>query len=87
MDFEETPEEAAWRAECRAFLSQHASEKSADKMTLTMSTMAEDELAHVQACRDWQRTKAEAGWAGLTWPIAYGGRALSGLLQGIFLEE
>ncbi len=87
MDFEETPEEAAWRAECRAFLSQHASEKSADKMTLTMSTMAEDELAHVQACRDWQRTKAEAGWAGLTWPVEYGGRGLSGLLQGIFLEE
>ena len=87
MDFEETPEEAAWRAECRAFLSQHASEKAADKMTLTMSTMAEDELAHVQVCRDWQRTKAEAGWAGLTWPVEYGGRALSGLLQGIFLEE
>jgi alkylation response protein AidB-like acyl-CoA dehydrogenase len=87
MDFEETPEEAAWRAECRAFLSQHASEKAADKMTLTMSTMAEDELAHVQACRDWQRTKAEAGWAGLTWPVEYGGRGLSGLLQGIFLEE
>lgn len=87
MDFEETAEEAAWRAECRAFLSQHASEKSADRMTLTMSTMAEDELAHVQTCRDWQRTKAEAGWAGLTWPVEYGGRGLSGLLQGIFLEE
>ena len=87
MDFEETPEEAAWRAECRAFLSQHGSEKAADQMTLTMSTMAEDELAHVQACRDWQRTKAEAGWAGLTWPVEYGGRGLSGLLQGIFLEE
>ncbi|MBU6329622.1 MAG: acyl-CoA dehydrogenase family protein [Acidobacteria bacterium] len=87
MDFEETPEEAAWRAECRAFLAQHGTEKSADQMTLTMSTMAEDELAHVQACRDWQRTKAEAGWAGLTWPVEYGGRGLSGLLQGIFLEE
>jgi alkylation response protein AidB-like acyl-CoA dehydrogenase len=87
MDFEETPEEAAWRAECRAFLSQHGPEKSVDRMTLTMSTMAEDELAHVQACRDWQRTKAEAGWAGLTWPVEYGGRGLSGLLQGIFLEE
>ena len=87
MDFEETPEEAAFRAECRAFLSQHAQPKSADRMTLTMSTMAEDELAHVQSCRDWQRTKAEAGWAGLTWPEAYGGRGLTGLLQGIFLEE
>jgi alkylation response protein AidB-like acyl-CoA dehydrogenase len=52
-----------------------------------MSTMAEDEAAHVEACRRWQRTKAENGWAGLTWPVEYGGRGLTGLQQGIFLEE
>ena len=49
--------------------------------------MADDEEAHVKACREWQRTKADAGWAGLTWPVEYGGRGLSGLHQGIFLEE
>lgn len=87
MDFEETPEEAAFRQECRAFLSQHAKLKEPGAARTTMSTMAEDEAAHVQACRDWQRTKAENGWAGLTWPVEFGGRGLSGLLQGIFLEE
>lgn len=87
MNFDETPEEAAFRDECRAFLSRHATLKEPSKLTVTMSTLAEDEEAHVKACRDWQRTKAEAGWAGLTWPVEYGGRGLTGLLQGIFLEE
>ena len=87
MDFDETPEEAAFRAECRAFLSAHAERKDPSTLRVTMSTMAEDEEAHVKACRDWQRTKAENGWAGLTWPVEYGGRGLSGLMQGIFLEE
>jgi alkylation response protein AidB-like acyl-CoA dehydrogenase len=87
VNFEDTPEEAAFREECRAFLSQHAALKEPGALRVTMSTLAEDEEAHVKACRDWQRTKAEAGWAGLTWPVAYGGRGLSGLMQGIFLEE
>jgi len=87
VNFDETPEEAAFRGECRAFLSQHAEPKDPSRMRVVMSTMAADEEAHVKACRDWQRTKAEAGWAGLTWPVEYGGRGLTGLLQGIFLEE
>ncbi len=87
VNFDETPEEAAFRAECRAFLSEHAELRDPARSRITMSTMAEDEEAHVKACRDWQRTKAENGWAGLTWPVEYGGRGLSGLMQGIFLEE
>ena len=87
MDFDETPEEAAWRAECRAFLIEHAQPKEAGSTRITMSTMADDEAAHVQACRDWQRVKAENGWAGLTWPAEFGGRGLRGLQEGIFLDE
>jgi alkylation response protein AidB-like acyl-CoA dehydrogenase len=87
VDFDETPQEAAFRAECREFLSGHAAEKAPGALRNSMSTLADDELEHVQSCRDWQRTKAEAGWAGLTWPVEYGGRGLTGLQQGIFLEE
>ncbi|MCU0310735.1 MAG: acyl-CoA dehydrogenase family protein [Acidimicrobiales bacterium] len=87
MNFDETPEEAAFREECRSFLSSHAEPKAPGAIRVVMSTMAEDEEAHVKACREWQRTKAEAGWAGLTWPVEFGGRGLTGLLQGIFLEE
>jgi alkylation response protein AidB-like acyl-CoA dehydrogenase len=87
VDFEETPQEATFRSESRAFLSAKAKEKDSSQLRVTMSTMAEDEHAHVQACRDWQQAKADAGWAGLTWPVEYGGRGLTGLQQGIFLEE
>lgn len=87
MDFDETPEEAAFRAECRAFLSQHGKAKAPGSTQVTMSTLAEDELVHVKECRDWQRVKADAGWAGLTWPVEFGGRGLTGLHEGIFTEE
>lgn len=87
MDFDETEEEASFRAECRTFLSKHGSVRDSGAGRNSMSTMSEDELAHVQECRDWQLAKFENGWAGLTWPVAYGGRGLSGLMQGIFLEE
>lgn len=87
MDFDESPEEIAFRAECREFLASHAAPKQIGTTRVVMSTMAEDEAAHVQACRDWQRVKAESGWAGLTWPVEYGGRGLTGLHEGIFLEE
>jgi alkylation response protein AidB-like acyl-CoA dehydrogenase len=87
VDFDETPEEAAFRAECREFLSAHAERKDPSQLRITMSTMVDDEEAHVKACREWQRLKAENGWACLTWPVEYGGRGLTGLQQGIFNEE
>ena len=43
MEFEDTPEEAAFREECRAFLSQHASLKERGRQRLTMSSLAADE--------------------------------------------
>lgn len=35
----------------------------------------------------WQRRQYEAGWAGIDWPAAYGGRGLSLLEQVIWYEE
>lgn len=37
--------------------------------------------------RDWQRKLYEHGWAGLNWPLAYGGLGLSALQQVIWYEE
>jgi acyl-CoA dehydrogenase len=87
MNFDESPEEAAFRAACREFLSQHALRREPRQPRATMSTMAEDEPTYITASREWQRTKADAGWAGLTWPAEHDGRGISSLLQGIFLEE
>jgi alkylation response protein AidB-like acyl-CoA dehydrogenase len=35
----------------------------------------------------WQRTMWAAGWAGISWPVEYGGRGLDLLRQLIWLEE
>jgi hypothetical protein len=57
MDFDETPDEAAFRAEVKAFLDEHvpalrSSERGQNSIFITDN---EKELAHVQRCRDWQR--------------------------------
>jgi alkylation response protein AidB-like acyl-CoA dehydrogenase len=44
-----------------------------------------------QAMRDfdtaWQRKQFDAGWAGINWPVEYGGRGLSLLQQVVWYEE
>jgi alkylation response protein AidB-like acyl-CoA dehydrogenase len=35
----------------------------------------------------WQRTQYDGGWAGINWPVEYGGRGLSLLQQMIWFEE
>jgi len=41
----------------------------------------------VDGCRRWQRTLHDAGWAGISWPQAYGGRGLSVLHDLAFRRE
>ena len=90
MDFDETPEVGAFRAEARAFLDAHAPAAAADDVRDEASLFITDhaqENRYVQRCRDWQRVKYEQGWAGITWPKEYGGRSGSGIQDGIFHEE
>jgi len=35
----------------------------------------------------WQHSQWEGGWAGINWPVEYGGRGLSLLQQVIWYEE
>jgi len=91
MDFDDTIEEASWRAECNEFLAAHASLKP-QKADLGQSFWAkvrspEEEREYGDRCRHWQRTKFDAGWAGLTWPVEFGGRGLTSHFAGIFAEE
>ena len=37
--------------------------------------------------RHWQALKSEHGWAGISWPIAYGGRGATNIEEFIFAEE
>jgi alkylation response protein AidB-like acyl-CoA dehydrogenase len=89
MDFEDTPEEATFRSEARAWLEAHAELKRDDRvlsMSLTDAhSAAEDE--HVRSAKAWQRTLFDGGWAALTWPKEYGGRSATPIQQIIFNQE
>ena len=84
MDFNDSPEEAAFRAEARAFLKADARPKGTGRPTLRLTGMEENEVAN---CKAWQAKKAEAGFAGITWPKQFGGRELSPIFQVIYAQE
>ena len=84
MDFNDTPEEAAFRAEARAFLSANAPSKAGAKPVLRQSGV---DASAVSRCKAWQAKKADAGFAGLTWPKRFGGREASPILQVIYNQE
>jgi len=91
MEFEESAEEAAFRAEVRAWLREHAKPRVAgqdpEHFFLAGDPDPAAERAHIAECKAWQRTLYEAGWAGITWPEEFGGRGAPGWQQRIFNEE
>src|ERR1700727_2243446 len=84
MDFNDTPEEAEFRNAAREFLGANAEPKSRARPVLRLGDIGGDA---VQRCKAWQAKKADAGFAGLTWPKRFGGREGSPILQGIYNQE
>jgi len=84
MDFNDTPEEAAFRTEARAFLTANAEPKAGSRPVLRQSGV---DAEAVKRCKAWQAKKADAGFAGLTWPKRFGGREASPILQVIYNQE
>lgn len=81
MDFNDNPQEAAFRAEARAWLAAHA---PAHVLPVGEALADSDEADRGRA---WMRELFAGGWSGLTFPKALGGRGLSVAEAGIFAEE
>jgi alkylation response protein AidB-like acyl-CoA dehydrogenase len=79
---ETTVEENAFRARVRTFLDGHASRKAEGEH----GAQGLDER-EVPRARAYQDALFQAGLAGLTWPLEYGGQGLSSRYQTIFNEE
>src|ERR1700753_588639 len=78
MNFDDTPQEAAFRAEAKAWIAANAPKQY--EQELKKSSLGRTELkgANVlEVAKAWQRKKADAGWACLHWPKEYGGRGSS----------
>ena len=84
MDFNDTPEEAAFRKEVRAWLDANATRKSDDKQSFRARN---DDPELLKKAKAWQDKKAKAGYARITWPKEYGGRGGSPILQVIYQQE
>jgi alkylation response protein AidB-like acyl-CoA dehydrogenase len=80
MDFSDTPQEAAFRAEARAFLQAHEDLLKTPETPLTEA----QSLARAKA---WQKVKQQHGWAVLSWPKEYGGRGATPMEQIIWNQE
>ena len=85
MDFQDNPEQAAFRARARDFLSQHWPLREASPDSNLDTDW--DEPEPLAASRAWQATRYEAGWATLSWPEEYGGRGLGTIEEIIFEQE
>src|SRR3954462_331193 len=88
MDFDDTAEGAAFRAEARAWLTEHAPAKGTPEDFSTgylEGTMSEDD--HIRLSKQWQRVLFEHGWAGVTWPARFGGRGGTSMQASIFAAE
>jgi alkylation response protein AidB-like acyl-CoA dehydrogenase len=72
-----SPDDELFRAECRDWLHDNV---PAERRPMN----AVDAIDFDKA---WQRRLFEAGWAGIDWPVEYGGRGLPLIRQVIWLEE
>ncbi len=86
MRREDTPEEAAFRAEVRAWLEANAEPRS-EQASVPLDHSPEAEARAWQAMKVWQRKKYDGGWAAITWPVEYGGRGGTPIESMIFNEE
>jgi len=83
VDLDDTPEQAAYRAQVRAWLEEH----KAQAPILTGPGALTDEAEILAARRAWQGKLAEGGLAGVTWPKEYGGQGLGPIEQVICNQE
>ncbi|MBS0469658.1 MAG: acyl-CoA dehydrogenase family protein [Proteobacteria bacterium] len=86
MDFEDSPEEAAFRKEVRAWLDANAKKRDGRRQIdpEDMENGAANEMA---ASKAWQKVKAKAGYARITWPKGMGGIGGTPMQSIIFGQE
>jgi len=83
VEFRDSPEDAAFRAEVREFL----------RTELPADLRADDDailgvgVGENPRDRDWLLTLAKRGWVAPAWPKEYGGAGLSPMQQFVFNEE
>jgi alkylation response protein AidB-like acyl-CoA dehydrogenase len=83
MDFNDSPEEAAYREQARNWLAENA----ADHAARSAGGRRPNTPEHMAAAKAWQARKAQGGYACITWPKEWGGGGGTPINQVIFNQE
>ena len=76
------PDTGAFRAEARAWLSEHCTERYQG-----LTFRGDPDADWLARMREWNAMAADAGWAGIDWPTEFGGRGLGLAHQVVLAEE
>jgi alkylation response protein AidB-like acyl-CoA dehydrogenase len=89
MDFDDTPEEAKFRATARAWLDAERPDDLLRDLAAVEDSgdSAERTAGALRASKAWQQRKFAGGWACLSWPKAFGGRAATPIERVIWDQE
>ena len=90
MDFQDSPEEAAFRAECAGWLAENAPAKVTGEGPASLfgeEAESGTEDAYIRRAKAWQAAKFDAGYAAITWPKEFGGREGTPMQSIIFNQE
>ncbi|MDP2259627.1 MAG: acyl-CoA dehydrogenase [Caulobacter sp.] len=88
MNFDDTPEEAAFRAVARDWIQANApKELEAELKGGGFGNNGLKSVDPIQVAKAWQKKKADAGWACLHWPKEYGGRGATPIERVIWGQE
>src|ERR1700740_1733193 len=88
MNFDDTPQEAAFRSQARAWIAANAPKQYEEE--LRKSSLGRTRLEGVNildVAKAWQKKKSDAGWVCLHWPKEYGGRGASPVERVIWQQE
>jgi acyl-CoA dehydrogenase len=88
MNFNDTPQEAAFRAEVRSWVQANAPKHLHELLKSTgLGQQALPGNEQLAAGKAWQLKKKQGGWACLHWPKEYGGRGATPIQRVIFQQE
>ncbi|MFD0690713.1 acyl-CoA dehydrogenase family protein [Actinomadura fibrosa] len=93
-DARDTPGQAAFRVRAREWLAANAPEFAGTvrsqvhfEAAVSAEQYEKDEAESVRAAQAWQTRLHEGGWAGISWPEAFGGRGGTPAEEAVFAAE
>ena len=88
MNFDDTLQEAEFRATARAWIAANAPKQYEEELRkVGFGRIALRGANILEVAKAWQKKKSDAGWAVPHWPKEYGGRGASPIVRRVELRR